>query len=251
MNFKNFIPFYKKYVRAMSRLSALETALDYVLRNPEYDDENGWAFNGQHHRQKIFCDLVRAFQFGAVLETGTFMGNTTGYMRNRVDCPVFTCEASPIFQSVAISRLKKSKKIEFTLGDSRKFLEDRLSRISWDHLPKPLFFYLDAHWHEDLPLDEEIRIISRYVNECIIMIDDFAVPGDSEYTYDNYGKGKSLDMFTFRKTFTETGMQVFFPELEGKDEGGAKRGCVVLAKGHTITEKITLFPTLKKITDFK
>lgn len=36
MNIKYLIPFYKNYVMAMSRLSALEMAFGYVLKNPEY-----------------------------------------------------------------------------------------------------------------------------------------------------------------------------------------------------------------------
>jgi hypothetical protein len=251
MNLKSFFPFYKNYVKAMSRISALEMALAYVLRSPEYHEENGWAFNGQQHRQKIFCDLVRAFQFGGVFETGTFMGDTTGYMRSRVDCPVSTCEANPIFQSVAMSRLKSIPGIEFTLGDSRKFLEDHLSRTSIYKSQNAFFFYLDAHWHEDLPLEDEICIITKNVNQCVIMIDDFAVPDDSGYTYDNYGKGKSLDMATFGKVFAEAGMQNFFPALQGNKESGAKRGCVILAKGNKIVEKIAVFPTLRTTNSFK
>ena len=51
---KKFIPFYSKYVKVMSRISALEMALDYALRSPEYIDEEAYAFNGQHHRKRIF-----------------------------------------------------------------------------------------------------------------------------------------------------------------------------------------------------
>jgi hypothetical protein len=231
---KKLIPFYDKYVKAMSRVSALEMAFDYVLRKPEYIDESDLAFNGQQHRKKIFCDLLEKFNFQAILETGTFMGNTTGYMRQRASCPIATCESSSMFQAVAMSRLKKMNGIEFVLGDSREFLRDKLSAGAFKGTAGPLFFYLDAHWHDDLPLGSEIEIIGENVGECVVMVDDFQVPGDGNYSYDDYGKGKSLDMFTFNKSFSKAGMKVYFPTLSGAQETGGKRGCVVLCKGEQI-----------------
>jgi len=244
---KKFIPFYSSYVKAMSRVSALEMAFDYALRNPEYIDEEAYAFNGQHHRKRIFQDLIEAFDFRAILETGTFMGNTTGYMRKRVNCPVSTCEASSMFQSVAMSRLKKMSGIDFVLADSRKFLHDKLSAEPIKNSTGPIFFYLDAHWHDDLPLADEIRIIGANVTECVVMIDDFEVPGDKDYSYDNYGKGKSLDMKIFHKIFFQAGMEVFFPSLSGSQETGGKRGCVVLCKGARILEDMEKIRSLRPV----
>jgi hypothetical protein len=246
MNIKTLIPFYKNYVRAMSRLSALEMAFDYVLKNPEYIDESGWAFNGQKHRQKIFCELAFGLQFASVFETGTFMGNTTGFMRKRVDCPVITCEISSTFQTVAISRLRKMNGITFMLGDSRKFLFDSLSKSTLLKSKSPLFFYLDAHWHDDLPLFEEIEIIGKFSRESVIMIDDFAVPGDSDYNFDNYGHGKSLDIETFGSCFINQGFRIYFPSISGNEETGGKRGCVILVGGDALCQKIDKFDCIVK-----
>jgi hypothetical protein len=244
---KKFIPFYSNYVKAMSRISALEMAVDYVLRSPEYIDEEAYAFNGQNHRKRIFQDLVEAFDFCAILETGTFMGNTTGYIRKRVNCPVSTCEASSMFQSVAMSRLKKLNGIDFVLADSRKFLNEKLASEPVKNSTGPIFFYLDAHWHDDLPLADEIRIIAANVSECVVMIDDFEVPGDKDYSYDNYGKGKSLDIKTFQEQFLQAGMEVFFPSLSGAQETGGKRGCVILCKGDRLLRDMDKIRSLRPI----
>jgi hypothetical protein len=245
MNIKYLIPFYKNYVRAMSRLSAIESAFDYVLRYPEYIDENNLAFNGQHHRQLIFCEIEKAFELGAVYETGTYMGNTTGYIRKRVKCSVHTCEASHMFQAVAMSRLRKFDGIDFFLGDSRKFLSKKIESNSKDQNGIK-FFYLDAHWHNDLPLEEEIQIIAEKSGPCVIMIDDFCVPGDMDYGYDDYGKGKCLDLQTFKKSFLRAKMDVFFPSLSGREETGGKRGCVVLGHGDGVLETLEGITSLKK-----
>jgi hypothetical protein len=55
-----------------------------------------------------------------------------------------------------------------------------------------VFFHLDAHWEGDLPLQEEIEIILGRFPNFLIMIDDFRVPGDSGYGFDDYGRGKML-----------------------------------------------------------
>jgi len=247
MNFKYILPFYKKYVQVMSRLSALEMAFDFSLRSPIYIDEEDQGFNGQQHRKKIFLELLDRFDFCAILETGTFMGNTTGYMRQRAKCPILTCETSSMFQAVAMSRLKNMTGIEFVLADSRKFLKDKLSAPPLKNSPHSIFFYLDAHWHDDLPLKNEIEIITSSVQNAVIMIDDFEVPADDEYGYDNYGKGKKLDLKTFQTLFNKFDLAPFWPCLQGKDETGGKRGCVLLGHGQAVCKKLQ---SLKTIAQF-
>jgi hypothetical protein len=245
MNLKNLIPGFRNYHAAMSRVSALEMAYSIMLRNPIYEAATGAAFNGQTGRQKIFLDLIAAISFQAIYETGTFTGDSTGYMKTNFAGFVFTCEANRVFQSLAISRLRQIQGIEFYLGDSRAFLKEYLPKRETKAATKT-FYYLDAHWHEDLPLAEEIAIIAKYDKECVIMIDDFAVPGDAGYTYDNYGRGKSLDIQTFGSCFSEGGMTAFFPSLPSSQETGGKRGSVILARGETCKDVLRKLPSLRE-----
>ena len=90
-----------------------------------------------------------------------------------------------------------------------------------------VLFYLDAHWKDDLPLVEELRIITGSDLQWVVMIDDFKVPFDDGYSYDDYGPGKALnlDLLSFlkdRSTF-------FFPRPHSSEETGAVRGTCVLA----------------------
>ena len=55
-----------------------------------------------------------------------------------------------------------------------------------------MFVYLDAHWNDDLPLVEELQIVSAGWPRAVIMIDDFQVPGDAGYGYDDWGPGRAL-----------------------------------------------------------
>ncbi len=56
-------------------------------------------------------------------------------------------------------------------------------------------FYLDAHWYNYWPLLNEINAISEHFKDnCIIIIDDFLVPGRPELTFDTYkGTPNSLE----------------------------------------------------------
>jgi hypothetical protein len=245
MNLLKSFPFWSRYVDVLSRISALEASLEFVLREPLYDDFSSWSFNGQAHRRAIFCELVASLPFQAVIETGTFFGDTTGYMRKRVQCPVFTCEARAVFQAVARSRLREMKGIDFRLGDSRSFLRSLLCHEPTGNLSGPIFFYLDAHWHDDLPLDDEIKVIAGHSGECVIMIDDFEVPNDCDYFYDDYGHGNALCLARFGSLFVNAGFSIFWPSLPGHMEGGGKRGCVVLARGKTTTSILNKVKTLR------
>ena len=100
-----------------------------------------------------------------------------------------------------------------------------------------LFIYLDAHWYEDLPLEEEIEIICSSFKDYVIMVDDFEVPGDRGYGYDDYGKSKSLTLKQFSRVFKRHDLVALFPSVPSSEESGYKRGCVVLVKGRAMIEK--------------
>lgn len=187
--------------------------------------EFGGPFNGQTFRQKIFKDLIQAFPMKAIIETGTFRGVTTGFMATESGIPVYTIEAEPRFFHYAKLNLHRNKQVQVMLGDSREFIE-RLSHNK--SLPKQnVFFYLDAHWHDDLPLYKEIELIGSNWNNVIIMIDDFQVPDDAGYQYDNYGEEKRLSIQYIRPLLANK-WSVFFPSLKSSEETGFKRGCIIL-----------------------
>jgi hypothetical protein len=246
MNPKQFLPFYKQYVAAMSRVSALEMAFSMMLESPRFVLSETSGFNAQAHRKRIFLDLKAAFDPEVIVETGTFIGDTTGYLATTTQTRIFTCEANRTFLSLAKSRLTGLPGIHFTLGDSRQFLRTLFAaELSAAGISQPVFFYLDAHWHEDLPLNDEIRIIGENLKEFVIMVDDFQVPGDPGYGWDNYGKKKALDLATFQDCFQQSRLVSFFPSLPAAQETGGKRGCVVLAPQGRISDKVREFKSLR------
>jgi hypothetical protein len=146
----------------------------------------------------MFHELVDIFRFDVTVETGTYAGDTTGYLASRLQHDVYTSEANCIFYSLARSRLAGFPNVHCYLDDSRHFLKTMLEpRLKASRSGRPVFFYLDAHWQEDLPLREEIEIVVGNVDKSVIMIDDFRVPNDDGYGWDNYGHKEALDLLTF------------------------------------------------------
>lgn len=203
--------------------------LDYY-RFPNLQDMWGGAFNGQCFRQLMFVDLCSACRFEAIAETGTFRGSTTLFLANNVKVPIYSSEANPRYLAYAARRLRMCPNAQLSLQDSRQFL--RGLGLARD---VRTFFYLDAHWHEDLPLSEETAFIFRSFSNFVIMIDDFEVPNDPGYSFDDYGSGKklSLDDFPFDR---DERVSVYFPNRTSRLESGARRGSIVLASRSFATE---------------
>ena len=209
--------------------TAAEVAFEAAARM-DYEDESlkeewGGPFNGQRCRQTMFEQLVSCLGFSAIVETGTFRGSTTQFMADRADVPLFSCELSQRFFYFAKMRLAALKNVRLFCQDSRTFLS---AILPGGAVPGPAFFYLDAHWNQDLPLWDEIKIIFGARIDAVVMVDDFRVPGDIGFGYDDYGPGKCLSVLNLRPNLTSE-IDLFFPRYPSAAESGAKRGVVVLA----------------------
>ena len=77
------------------------------------------------------------------------------------------------------------------------------------------------------------------------MIDDFQVPDDPGYGFDDYGEGKVLNLDYLRDVISKFDISVFFPICRSEQETGAKRGCVVLARG-LMADALTKLVTLRE-----
>jgi hypothetical protein len=213
----------KNYI--IRKFPKLVGTYDYYF-NPTLHASWGGPFNGQDGRQQIFRELIAAIPFRAMVETGTFRGTTTEYMAQQSGIPIFSIETQPRFYQFAKLRLRSFPHVRVVYGDSRRFLES-LARDP--KVPKEnVFFYLDAHWLAELPLREEVTFIAKHWRSVAIMIDDFRVPGDPGYTFDDDGPERRLCL-EYLGNVRELNLTAFFPSLPSDRETGSKRGCVVLA----------------------
>lgn len=198
--------------------------------------------NGQSGRRAIVDDVLARTAAEVIVETGTFRGATTEYFARVHNGPVVSIEATARFLFAARLRLRGRRNVRLLHSDSRSGLRE-LARDP--ALRRPAFFYLDAHWHEDLPLAEEIPIISAAWPNWVALVDDFAVPDDAGYRFDDYGPGKVLDVTYLQRI----GIPIwcFWPRLASKDEDGMVRGCVVITSVPEVAAKLRASPLLRSI----
>jgi len=195
----------------------------------------------QEFRRRIYSDLLAHVPVKVIVETGTFLGTTTSHFAQS-GLPVYSVETNPRFFAYSELRFRREKLGVYLFeGDTLPFLRS-LTNIAALKTAR-IFFYLDAHWYEHLPLREELEIIFAHWKDAVVMVDDFEVPGTS-YTYDDYGPGKVLNM-AYLDPLRHLRLSAFFPTLSSENETGLSRGCVVLASDHQTVEQIKQISTLR------
>ncbi|MDH5576892.1 MAG: hypothetical protein OEZ09_00385 [Betaproteobacteria bacterium] len=225
----------------LDRINDLETGMRVLVDSPAYRPDDRTGFNGQSGRKRIFLDLVGRFAFSRLVETGTYLGDTTGYMARTTGLPVHSCERNPSLFALARYRLKDVPRVSLSNMDSREFLLGLSARP--EMVEGACFFYLDAHWGRDVPLNEEISIIASRWKEFIVMIDDFEVPGDDGYAHGSYGTLRRIGMAKLRTVYD---LGVFFPTTPSSAERAGATGCVVLAKNGPYTDALGEISSIRR-----
>ncbi len=216
------------YDRVLDRLARsspgpIAGAID--LLRPALARGFGGPFNGQERRIEAVREIFDRIQFRAILETGTYRATTTTFFRQVSDAPIATIEADSRYYHYSRLRLL-GQRITVVRGDSASALRWLGQREPWKK--NPAFFYLDAHWLEALPLQEELDAVAEHWRDFVVVIDDFRVPGDAGYGYDDYGPGRVLDT-TILAPLAGRSMTVYWPSALSTRETGARRGWVVIA----------------------
>lgn len=143
----------------------------------------GYSFNYAPELAPFFALLKRCYKLDTVVETGTFVGGTTVVFSFLFDS-VHTLEIDPNHFRISSELLAPYKNVTCHKGSSEIVMKDLLPTLK-DHR---VLFYLDAHWQSHWPLLEELQEISKtHKNNCIIVVDDFKVPGRADIPFDAYG----------------------------------------------------------------
>ncbi|MCC9704406.1 MULTISPECIES: O-methyltransferase [Streptomyces] len=201
------------------------------------------ALNGQRFRQEMFRSLLQELQPQAVFESGTYRGATTQFLWHVSGRPVYTVEKEPAFARLAARRFRNVSDIRVIKSDSRKALQGLRENSSF---PKSrVLFYLDAHWEDDLPLREEVAVITDSWTDSLILIDDFKVPDDPGYGFDTYAETQ-LSVEYLGNAVGE--YKVFWPNCPSGEETGARRGCVLLA-APTLADRMAALDAVRSMDD--
>lgn len=131
----------------------------------------------------IFSIIKRDYNIDTIVETGTYKGASTQLFSILFNS-VHTIEISENFYNSAKNLFKNSPNVQCHLGSSEVVLHDILPSLK----EKSVLFYLDAHWNANWPLLKELEEIGiTHYDNCIVIIDDFKVPGRNDIPYDYYG----------------------------------------------------------------
>ena len=192
--------------------------------------------------------LMKQVGIGAIVETGTFRGTTTEFFADLCPGPVFTIEADQRLYGFSRTRFIRRRNVVSLLDDSRSGLRGLIGDTRLHG--KRVLFYLDAHWDVDLPLAEEIDLVFGNWNEAVVLIDDFQVPDDAGYGFDDYGAGNALTLGYIGEMRDKYQSKIFFPAAASTQETGARRGCVVLVANPILSATIQakLRPVLAELT---
>jgi len=186
-----------------------------------------WArpMNSQPIRTELARRLIVQCKIARIVETGTFHGTTTEFFA-QFGVPVTTVELDPDLAGKSRERLSRWKNVELRACDSVRALQE----LAGEPIDRsvPTLFYLDAHWADHLPLREEVEIAVKYFPKAILLIDDFAVPHDPGYAFDDYGPGKRLTLEYLLQSNSPPLPYIYFPSTPSQQEAGRRRGCVVV-----------------------
>ena len=136
-------------------------------------------FNGDYFVENEFKKLISKYNIKTIIETGTYLGQTTPFLSSVVD-NVITIEVNKTYYDQC-DHLNSYKNITRKLGNSPEILRSILPIVS-----KPVLFFLDAHWGYDWPLLGELQVIADLkLNNSIVVVHDCKVP-DKDYGFDSY-----------------------------------------------------------------
>ncbi len=152
-----------------------------------------YAFNYAPELIPLFADLKKNFNIQCAVETGTFRGGTTVAFSLLFD-EVYTIEINEDTYVDSKKRLDEFSNTQCLFGSSEKVISELLPSLQ----DKRTLFYLDAHWNAHWPLLLELEEIGKtHKDNCIVVIDDFKVPGRWDIGYDYYATSDKINECSF------------------------------------------------------
>ncbi len=198
-------------------------------------------FNGALEIGNFIQLLRNDFNIRIAVETGTYHGSTAKFFASCFE-DLYTIEIDDGNYLTAKQQLAPYHNAHCFLGSSEQVLKDILPQLQ----DKKILFYLDAHRGYDSPLKDELDAISKtHRDQCIIVIDDFKVPGRADIGYDRFGnsecsfssiKEKLSQVFSDYNCYYVIPATVFFRAkfvaIPKKWQEGASAACQILSREH-------------------
>ena len=237
----------RKYIPSQFRFGPnfSEMLLDHIEPYIYMDSWQVKPFNGQVKRMQQVALIAEAYKATHSIETGTFLGSSTMYLSGMVTEKTFTIEVDKTTALKASKRFKINNPgldIELIIGDSAIEIKKVLKRIPNSN--NRILAYLDAHWLEAIPTENELLALHNWGENWIAIIDDFKIEDDIGYGFDSYGETEiGVEIVPQIQ-----GLQVWVPKVSSDFETGAKRGTGYIFTDDSIKEiPISIFENLKRV----
>jgi hypothetical protein len=104
--------------------------------------------------------------------------------------------------------------------------------------------YLDAHWYRYFPLPDELSLIARSCRKAVVVIDDFFVPFEPRFGYDEYGGVRiGIELIEKHVKRYREDVVVYYPMYDpAMEPGGKARGMGLFLLGDEQPLPSTAFP---------
>lgn len=169
------------------------------------------AFNHAPELTLYFAALKKKYNIGTVVETGSMWGFSSTAFSLIFD-EVHTIEFLEANYEITFNAMSPYANVHCHFGSSPQVLSDLLPTLTHQRI----LFYLDAHWHDDWPLLNELETIAQtHRDNCIIVIDDMKVPSRPDIPYDAYGNHECSYEYikkSLKKVFTFYSIYYLIPQ---------------------------------------
>ena len=134
-------------------------------------------------KRALLRETARAHGLRTLIETGTYMGETSWALRHEFD-RIETVELEPTLARLAAIRFGRTRNVRVHEGDSAEVLPRILAELA-----EPALFWLDAHPSTDrtargteIPLRRELAAIAEHpVAGHVVLVDDLQFMGTPGY----------------------------------------------------------------------
>lgn len=139
------------------------------------------AFHRDRMYQKLVMEIIARLHVSSFVEAGTYLADTTDFVARKFPrLPIYTCEVKESFFRSAADRLRRYPNVTVVNQSSERFIRDAICRGILGTVP---LFFLDAHWYDYWPLQDEVEAITSCLSRSVMIVDDFQVPGCEDFAY--------------------------------------------------------------------
>jgi hypothetical protein len=179
-------------------------------------------FNADVYVCVEFLKLKKQYDVKTAIETGSCLFSTTKWLGENFES-VYTAEINHSYAVHGYHRVEKMPNVVAKIQDSVSFLKELT-------LLGSCIFFLDAHWNDFCPLQDELDVIANMkgIEPPVIVIHDFYT-GNEELGYDSYLNQRfDYEWIKEKIDLIAKNMDCEYTYYYNTDSIGAKRGLIYI-----------------------